>query len=257
LKDFFGENRPHVTESLDKAAEAIETFDQNVQSISQNLNELILLLKDTVEENRGSLKENLEGIRELISKTEEALKSLNKSLEKINKGEGTLGRLIEDPTLYERTEEALVRAQDIVSPFSDFRVAMGLKAEYFAKSDLFRGTLSLGFWPSSDKFLLAQIVSDPWDEKFTVSAQGGIRWGNFAPRAGLMESKFGVGLDMYAFNDRIIFTVEGFDFNRNPRPHFRAWTSLIASKYIHILLGLNDFTLSGNREVYLGMRFGF
>jgi phospholipid/cholesterol/gamma-HCH transport system substrate-binding protein len=257
LKEFIGENRPHVTQSLDKASQAIDTFDQNVQSISQNLDELILLLKDTVEENRGTLKGNLEGIKELISKTEEALKTLNKSLETIEKGEGTLGKLVRDPTLYERTEEALNRAQDIVSPFSNFRVAMGLKAEYFAKSDLLRGTLSLGFWPSSDKFLLAQIVSDPWDEKFTVSAQGGIRWGNFAPRAGLMESQFGVGLDFYAFNDRVIFTLEGFDFNRQPRPHFRAWTSFIASKYIHLLLGLNDFTLSGNREVYLGLRFGF
>lgn len=257
LNEFFGENKPLLTRSLEKSSQAIESFDQNVTSISQNLDELIRLMKDTVEENRGSLKGNLEGIKELISKMEEALKALNESLEKINKGKGTLGKLIEDPELYEKTEKTINNVQEIIAPVSSLRMDMGLKAEYFANSELLRGTLSFGIWPSSDKFLLGQIVQDPWQDKFTYSAQGGIRWGVFAPRAGILESKFGVGLDLYAFKDRVILTLEGYDFNRHPRPHFRAWTSLVASKYIHILLGLNDFTLSENREFYLGMRFGF
>jgi len=257
LNEFFGENKPLLTQSLEKSAKAIENFDQNITAISQNLDELILLLKDTVEENRKSLKGNLEGIDGLISRAEDAIKALNEALEKINKGEGTLGKLIEDPSLYEKTEQTINEVRDIISPVSSSRWDLGLKAEYFAKSDLFRGTLSLGFWPSSDKFLLAQAVHDPWQDKFTYSAQGGIRWGVFSPRAGIMESKFGVGLDLYALKDKVIFTIEGFDFNRDPRPHFRAWTSLVASKYIHILLGLSDFTLSENREFYFGMRFGF
>lgn len=257
LKDVISESKPNITRSLEKSAHAMDTFDQNVRAISQNLDELILLLKDTVEENRESLKGNLEGIDGLISRTKDALKTLTEALEKINKGEGTLGKLIEDPSLYEKAEKTINEVRDIISPVSSFRWDMGLRAEYFAKSDLFRGTLSLGFWPSSDKFLLAQAVHDPWQDKFTYSAQGGIRWGFFAPRAGIMESKFGVGLDLYAFKDKVIFTLEGFDFNRDPRPHFRAWTSLVASKYVHILLGLSDFTLSKNREFYFGMRFGF
>jgi phospholipid/cholesterol/gamma-HCH transport system substrate-binding protein len=257
LREFIGVNRPHVTKSLDKADRAIETFDQNVQSISQNLDELVLVLKETVEENRQSLKGNLDGIKTLITKIEDALEALNESLEKINKGKGTLGKLIEDPSLYEKTEKAVNRAQEIVSPFAAMRVDLGLRAEYYATSELFKGALSLGFWPTPDRFLLAQIIRDPWQEKFTYSAQGGVRWGMFAPRAGIMESRFGVGLDLYAFKDRVIFSLEGFDFNREPRPRFRAWTSFAASKYWHILVGWDDFTLSENREFYLGMRFGF
>lgn len=257
LRGFIGENRPHVTESLDKADRAIETFDQNVQSISQNLDELVLLLKEMVEENRENLKGNLDGIKELISKTEDALKSLNESLEKINKGKGTLGKLIEDPSLYEKTENAVNKAQNIVSPFSAMRADLGLRAEYFATSELFKGSLSFRFWPTSDKFLLAQIIRDPWMEKFVYSAQAGVRWGLFAPRAGILESQFGIGFDLYAFKDRVIFTLEGFDFNRDPRPRFRALTSFAASKYFHVLVGWEDFTLAESREFYLGMRFGF
>jgi hypothetical protein len=257
LNEFFSENKPLLTQSLEKSSEAIANFDQKVTSISQNLDELILLVKNTVEENRESLKGNLEGLEDVISRMEEALKALQASLEKINKGEGTLGKLIENPELYEKADKTIDDARGIISPFSSLRTDMGLKAEYFTRSDLFRGTLSFGFWPSSDKFLLAQVVQDPWQDNFAFSAQGGIRVGMFAPRAGILESTFGVGLDLYAFRDRVIFTLEGFDFNRDPRPHLRAWTSLMAAKSVHILFGLDDFTLSENREFYLGMRFGF
>jgi len=257
LNDFFSENKPLLTKSLEKSAQAIENFEQNVASLSENLDELIGLVKDTVEENRAGLKGNLEGIKELISKTEEALKSLSESLDKINKGKGTLGKLIEDPELYEKTAKTINDVQEIIAPVSTLQIDMGLKAEYFAKSELFRGTLSLGLWPSPDKFLLAEIVQNPWRDNYTFSAQGGMRWGLVAPRAGIMESKFGIGLDLYTFDDRVKFSFEGFDFNRHPRPRFRAWASLVASRYFHILFGLDDFTLSKNREIYMGMRFGF
>ena len=257
LREVISESKPNIAQSLEKSADAIDTFDQSVRTIAKDLDELILLLKDTVEENRGSLKGNLEEIDDLISRAEKGVNQFNDELEKIKNEEGTLGKLINDPSLYQDAEKIVNRVQDIINPVSSFRWDLGLRAEYFAKSEFFRGTLSLGFWPSSDKFLLAQVVSDPWQDKFTYSAQGGIRWGDFAPRAGIMESKFGVGLDLFTFRDKVIFSLEGFDFNREPGPHFRAWTSLVASKYVHILLGMSDFTLSKKREFYLGMRFGF
>lgn len=257
LNDFLRENRSSISRGLEKSAEVMENFDQKVETISKNLDELILQLKDTVEENRGNLKENIQSLKELLSNTEESLKLLNEALEKLNKGEGTLGRLIQDPELIQKTEETVNEIQKIVKPFSSLRVNMGLRAEYFAKSELFKGILSFALWPSSNKFVLAQIVHDPWQDRFTYSAQGGLRWGAFAPRAGILESEFGVGLDFYTFNDRLVFTLEGLDFNREPRPRFRAWTSFLATRYIHFLLGWDDFTLSEKRELYFGLRFGF
>lgn len=257
LNDFLQKNKSGITRSLEKSSEVLDNFDQKVEAISNNLDELILLLKDTVEENRGNLKENFEGIKELLTKTEESLRLLNEALVKLNEGEGTLGKLIQDPELFQKTEETVNEIQRIVRPVSSLRVNMGLSAEYFAESELFRGALSLTLWPSSNKFMLAQIVRDPWQERFTYSAQGGLRWGAFAPRAGILESELGVGLDFYTFDDRLVFTLEGFDFNREPRPRFRAWTSFLATRYIYFLLGWDDFTLSEKREFYFGLRFGF
>jgi phospholipid/cholesterol/gamma-HCH transport system substrate-binding protein len=257
LNDFFNENRARLTRSLEGSQQAIQNFDQRADSVSKELEELIELIKGTVEENRGKLTENLEDINELISKIEEALRLLQESLEKVNKGEGTLGKLIQDPELYQQTEKTVGEIQKMITPVSSLQVKAGLRAEYLAESELFRGVLSLGLWPAPDKFLLAQIVNDPWDDRFRVTAQGGIRQGAFAPRVGLLESELGVGLDVYTLKDRLIFSLESFDFNRETRPRFRFWTTVAAHKSIQLLLGLDDFALDENREFYLGMRFGF
>jgi phospholipid/cholesterol/gamma-HCH transport system substrate-binding protein len=257
LNDFLQKNKPIIAGGLEKASKAVDDFDQKVDGISKNLDEFIRLLKDTVEENRVNLKENIQGLKEMLSKTEESLKLLNEVLEKLHKGDGTLGKLIQDPDLIDKTEKAVGDIQKIVTPVSSVKINLGLRAEYFAQSELVRGALSFMLWPSSDKFVLAQIVHDPWKDRFTYSAEGGLRWGAFAPRAGIIESEFGVGLDVYAFRDRMVIALEGFDFNRDPRPRFRAWTSFLATKYIHFLLGWDDFTLAQKRELYFGLRFGF
>jgi phospholipid/cholesterol/gamma-HCH transport system substrate-binding protein len=257
LNDFFRENKDNLTRSLEKSQQTIQNFDERAETVSKDLDELIQLIKNTVEENRGNLKGNLENISELISKIEESLRLLSESLEKLNKGEGTLGKLIQDSELYEKTEETVSGIQKVIEPVSSLRLNMWLRAEYFGESEKFKGILVLGLWPAPDKFLLAQVVHDPWKDKFTYSAQGGVRWGVFAPRAGIMESEFGVGLDFYSFRDRLVFSLESFDFNRDPQPRFRIWTSLAATKSIHLLLGLDDFTLASNREFYFGMRLGF
>ena len=221
------------------------------------MDELILLLKDTVEENRKNVKINLESIKELISKIEGSLKLLNESLEKINKGDGTLGKLIHEPELYNRAEGAVGDFEKVIHSLSSFQAGVDIRSDYFGDNNVVRNYLTLGIWPKPNKFALAQIVHDPWLDRFTYSLQGGIRFGPFSPRAGIMESKIGAGVDYSALKDRLTFSLEGFDFNRHPRPRLRFWTRFLASKYFYFLAGLEDFTLASHREVFFGLGIGY
>jgi hypothetical protein len=72
-----------------------------------------------------------------------------------------------------------------------------------------------------------------------------------------MESKMGAGVDYYAFKDRLMFSLDSFDFDRTPQPQFRLRARYAAFKYFHLLLGLNDFVIASNREVFFGLEFGF
>ncbi len=256
LRDILGENKDEINRSLNMPSQAIQKFDERVEEVAHNLDELIMLLKDTVQENREEIKINMKSIKELIRKTGESLKLLNESLERINKGEGTLGKLIQQPDLYEDAQETVGEMQRVIHPFSELRFSLGLRVDYYGESQLMKPTLSFRLWPASDKFLMGQVIRDPWLERFVYSVQAGIRWGAFSPRAGIMESNVGAGVDVYALQDRLLVSFEGFDFNRSPRPQLRLWTRYAVSKYLYLLLGIDDFTLASKRELFFGFGLG-
>lgn len=257
LKDLFEVNKEELHEGLQGSSQAVQKFDRRVEEVSRNIDELVFMLKDVVEENRENIKINLNSIKELIKEIEQSLKLLNESLEKINKGEGTLGKLISQPELYARAEGAVGELEKLIYPVSNLRFSAGLSTEYYGKSSLVKNYFSFGIWATEEKYLLAQVIHDPWLDKFVYSSQFGLRWGGIAPRVGIMESKVGVGVDYYAFGNRLRFSLDVFDLNRQPRPHFRFWTRFAASKYFNFLVGVDNFTLSPRREVYFGLELGF
>jgi len=257
LKEFLGENREDLDQTIGGSAKAVQNFDQRVKKIADSIDELILLLKDIASENREGINVNLKRIKELINQTEKSLQLLNESLEKINKGEGTLGKLIHQPDLYNDVERTIDETRKVLKPLSRLRIDVGFRTDYYSESDLLKGYLTLALWPTPDKFLLTQIIRDPWQDKFAYSAQGGLRWGDLTPRAGIIESTFGAGVDYYLAQDRLKFSFEGFDFNRRPRPCFRFLTKYAPYKDFYLVFGINDFTLAPNREIFFGLGLGF
>ncbi len=257
LNEFLNTNKEEVRKGLQSSQQAVQTFEESVEHVSTNLDELISILKKAVEESREDIKINMESIKELIKNIEKSLKLLNESLEKINKGEGTLGKLIHQPDLYERAEGAMDDLENIINPISELTIMGGLSAEYYPNSDMLKGAFTLEIWPKGDRFVLSQIVYDPWSEKLLFSAQGGLRLGNFAPRLGIMESKIGAGIDYYVLKDRIRLSLEGLDFYRNQSPQIRFRARYSPFRYFYLLLGVDDFTLAANREVFFGLAVGF
>jgi virulence factor Mce-like protein len=256
LKELTQENKSTLSTGIQSSKQAVEKFDRRVEDIANNLDELIIVMKDMLEENRGNITDSTEKLKGLIEEAEAALEQLNEALGKVNRGEGTLGKLIQNPELYDRAEKTLGEVEKATTQLSSVRAQGGLHFDYYENSDLFKGTLSFALWPTSDTYLLGQIVRDPWEERFTFSLLGGIRIGAFAPRAGILESELGVGLDLYAWQDRLRFSLDTYDFNRDSRPRFRFATSFYATKFFYILFGLNDFSVSDNRELFFGLGVG-
>jgi phospholipid/cholesterol/gamma-HCH transport system substrate-binding protein len=185
------------------------------------------------------------------------LRLLNESLEKINKGEGTLGKIIGQPDLYQKAEDALGKVEKVVEPVSGLKVHAELREEYYSQSNLFKSYFSLDLWSDNRKHFLAQVVHNPWKDRFVYSAQGGIRLGAFSPRIGIMESKLGAGVDYSIAGDKLRLSLEGYDFQRKPRPQFRLRASYATLKPLYLILGINDFTLVPEREIFFGLALGF
>ncbi len=256
LDGFMSQNRDDLETGIRHASQAAKEFEQRIKEVSQSVDETVSLLKNIAQENRDVVKFNLEKIKELLSRLEESLRHLSESLDKINRGEGTLGKLINDPRLYDEAEATLDSVRKTVEPLSRMRAAGTYRVDYLSETRKVKSTLSLNFYLTPQYFVSGQVVEDPLQNMFTYSAQGGFRWGSVASRVGIFESAFGAGVDVLALGDRLIFTLEGFDFERNGGPRLRFATQYFLLRYFYLVSGWDDFGLRARREIYFGLGLG-
>lgn len=256
LNKFMADNRSDLEAGIRSASQAAQGFDKKIDEISKNIDDTVLLMKGVVQDNRENIKFDLDKIKELLLKVEESLRLLSESLEKINKGEGTLGKLIDDPKLYDDARDTLDSVKKTVEPLGQLRATGGFRADYLSETEKVKTYIDVGFSLARKYFLLAQVAEDPRLNKFVYSAQGGARLGPFVPRAGIIESEFGAGIDYFAFKDRLVFSLEGYDFQRDDGPHFRFTSQFSILKYFYLLLGVDDFGLSPKREIFFGLGVG-
>jgi phospholipid/cholesterol/gamma-HCH transport system substrate-binding protein len=256
VESFFHENRGKVGETITAASNTAKSVDERFKELAQNFDATLNELRGLLEENRGDIRESASKLKDVLARIDESVKLLNKSLEKIDRGEGTVGKLVNDEGLYQEARGAVGDVRKIADSVSAVRLRLDVRGEYLARSEALKGYLSLGLWYKNRAFFLGQIVNDPVADKFVYSAQGGMRFGNLAPRAGIIESEFGAGLDYYALKDKLVLSVEGLDFNRATSPVFRTFARFYAHKNVYLILGLEDFTLAAKREVFFGLGVG-
>jgi hypothetical protein len=62
-------------------------------------------------------------------------------------------------------------------------------------------------------------------------------------------------MDVFALGDRWVTSFEGFDFNRATSPHLRLSTRIFPIRNVFLMVGADDFTLAGRRDVVFGLGF--
>jgi len=256
LESFLAENKAKVGQTISDASHTARTVDERVKTLSDSFDATLTELRELLQENRADIRGSASKLREVLTKMDESVTLLNKTLEKVDRGEGTAGKLVNDESLYNETTAAVRDVRAIADDVSGLKFHLDVRGAYYARSETFRGFLDLGVWYKNKAFFLGQVVEKPEADSLVYSAEGGLRLGGFAPRAGIIESKFGAGLDYYALKDRLVLSVEGLDFNRATSPVFRTFARFYPHKNVYLILGLEDFTLSEKREVFFGLGAG-
>jgi len=256
FRAFLGANRTAVAGAAEEASRTFRTADRTLSGAADDLDRTLTLLRETVEENRVGLRSNLENIRDLAVRIEESLALLNASLEKISRGEGTVGRLVQDPALYEEARAAVRGLETTTRGLASIRPSFDVQAGYLGRSELLRAAVQGGLWLTPRASLEAGLVRDPRDEAFRFSLLGGYKLGRFLARFGFVESEFGGGLDFSGPNDRWRLSLEGFAWNRSESPRFRFTARHRALAGIYVVAGVDDFTLARRREVFFGLGLG-
>ncbi|MBW2109032.1 MAG: MCE family protein, partial [Deltaproteobacteria bacterium] len=213
----------------------------------------------------------------------QTLVALKEIAQKINRGEGTIGKLVQEDETIDNLNTTLSSINDYLQKDELFQTYLDYRGEYLFDEDDVKSYLSLRIQPKEDKYYLLQVIDDPAgkeSETVHITKQGGVtttrtttdiekdklkfsaqiakRYYDLGLRGGLFESTGGVGADYYLFDDRLVLSLEAFDFDPDREPHLKFKADYTPFRYLYITGGFDDFISDEGKEsafVGLGLHF--
>ncbi len=228
----------------------VRTMVRNLTQMSSGMNQAVdsvnQLLNDFAGD--GQTMANIKVAIENIAATSQSIERTAKSIE----GTATDPQVQEDlKAVLHNAHQVSQKANDMMERANNIQVKPGIETMYAGKDGKWRTNFDLNVNTAPDSFLrfgLADI-----GEGNQVNAQIGRRSGSFAGRAGVFESKAGVGLDAYA-GRRWKFSVDAYDpndFQLDLRSQYEV------SPNTYLVGRWRDLNKSESRAAYFGIRHDF
>lgn len=290
------DNRKSVTETIKsietitmKGAPRVDAILANVQSVTTDFKDLLEAdrrkLKGGPESGIGAVRETIDHVRDASINLDSTLKHADRVIARIDAGEGTLGRLTTDSTLITDVEGIASDIHDFTSGIGRTQILVGLRAEYFIKSNGIKSTVEIRLQPREDKYYLVEVVNDPRGK--TTISQVDVNSTNpnsapfyretrtettnnfrftfmFARRIGpatflfgIRESSGGIGMNLHAFDDRLELQSDVFGFGENVRPRWRERFQYEFVKRIWVVAGADDLLNGDRTDYFLGAQIRF
>ena len=143
------------------------------------------------------------------------------------------------------------KANKMLSGFNGAHMETGVDTMYSGKMDRWAANFDMHLYNSPDSFLLLGIDDIGEDNRF--NGQVGMRRGALTGRAGVVDSKLGVGVDAAA-GSRWVFSADAYNIN-DATVKLRATYKVTSDTY---LVGqINDLNRSSRRAAYVGIRHTF
>ncbi len=96
-----------------------------------------------------------------LAKLEAAIDQMRDMLTRMNKGEGSVGRLVNDPVFADELEKALKNLNKILGRASEFRFVVDIGGQRLRGYDGSRGYFKFYIWPNPERYYLLGISVDP------------------------------------------------------------------------------------------------
>jgi phospholipid/cholesterol/gamma-HCH transport system substrate-binding protein len=274
LREISSTNKASLGEVVANFGEASDQLEKTIVAFKQ--------ITDKINRGEGTIGRLIQD-EETVDTMNQALDSLREVAEKISRGEGTIGKLVHDEETIDNINATLASVNDFLQKKETFRTYVDYRGEYLFDSEDMKSYLSLRIQPKEDKYYLLQVVDDPAGDKeekvitttvdgvsttqtvekidkddFKFSAQIAKRYYDLGLRAGLFESEGGVAADYYLFNDRLILSMEAFDFDAEEDPHLKFKADFTPFQHLYVTAGWDDFVSDeGNESFFFGAGLHF
>ncbi|MEE9615028.1 MAG: MlaD family protein [Thermodesulfobacteriota bacterium] len=290
-------NDEKLSNVVDNLEEFTRVLREETPGIASSLKQVADNLNSVIEENRGDIRAGVESLRVASVRLEETMETVNRIApevestissigsvaEKIDRGEGTIGKLVNEDSLYRNLDKTVAGINRYIEKGESFRTYLSFRAEHLFDAEEAKTYFSIRIQPKSDKYYLFEIIDDPrghrstkdiiWEvdgdvttrveetrtsDKVEFSAQIAKRFQDVTVRGGIIESSGGAGVDYHLLDDRLKFTFEAFDFDREHNPHLKLGFTYFFNKYFFVTAGADDFiSRVGLESAYVGLGFEF
>ena len=292
LKAAVEANRSNVDATLSNFRSFSETLKTELPRIAEKMNRLADRVDAVVGDNRQNVDTSIANIKDISAKLRVSADNLNEISGKIARGEGSVGKLINDPATVDNLNSTLKSVdvgfkslKNTIGRAERWRLDINLRSESLPGLDQkknSRSTLGLDLQTTETRFFRLELVDSPFgrqstdtqavttvfpdghqettttttirtSDASTVNAQVGYLFKGFTLRAGLFESKGGVGIDRSFIKDRLRLTLEAYDFTRDQKaPHIRFETRYFVTRNLFAFGGVDDPTWSQHRSLLFG-----
>lgn len=282
LKKIVVSNRANVDETL-----------ANLSEFSTMLTKLTDRVDRLVAANEGNVTAGISNIKDVTAKLDTTADNINQITTKMREGQGTFGKLIQSEETYKNLNDALKEVKDGISSLSGtlnkankLGLEFDLHTEYLSRYSKGQGTFNVDIIPRSDQPRFYRLGLDTlpfgrrtsdtsvvtttfpdghtttttttsvdFKDTFGFNAMVGWRYFDWTGRAGIIESRAGVGLDWETLRRRLRLTAEVFDFSRDTyNPHARVYARYYFGPSVYLSAGWDDL-LNHNKNAD-SMMFG-
>lgn len=284
----------NVEDISDEARGLTKDSSKSIARILKDSEAIVAEVRYIIGQSSGDVQTGLGTFKGTLARLSGTLDSLNYSLQniqditdKVNEGEGTLGKLVNSPTIAEQTEEILTVAGDYVNQLSRLKTIIDLRSEYHLGSEQLKNVLGLRLQPTDDKYYLIELVDDfrgkteivrqttntneagaadpiysetrvTTKDEFKISVQFAktffiTPWLGVTGRFGLIEGSGGVGMNLTLFEDRNLeINTDLFDFGDDVNPRLRSFATYRFFSFIYLAGGIDDALNPEQSDFFIG-----
>lgn len=260
---------------------SIKEISLNMKNITANIDTLSASMANMVAENQGDIRQMAQNLNRMTGSLMRAADSLEMLVSTFN-GNGETGNnlreavanltdtsrriahmatalegVVADPQVADDLKATLHnvrnvtgRADKMMGKISQIEVDANVETMYSGKASKWQTDLGVDIRP--DQSSLLRMGLNDIGEGNKVDFQGGFYRGSFGARAGVIDSKAGLGVDLGS--KKLKLSVDGYDPN-----HFRLKSRLQyeVAPNTYIFTQVNDINNADKRATYFGVRRSF
>ena len=279
----FSESAKNVAKSLERIIEGNEGKLNSTIADLKKISSQLAYETDRYQD--GSFMNDMDQLKPILAKVDQSISDLRDIVADVKAGKGTVGKLLRDEEVVDKVNETLAGVNRIVGRVNNFKTNISL---YSGVNSLNGGRtdFDLDLIPSPERFFRFGLVVADYgpeiatetttttttngseniirereveDSAYRFNIQIGRRFNRFVARAGLIESKGGLGFDYiypeYGFRSGL----EVFDYQEGVGPNVRLFTELRLWNVFYTKLAGEDLANSGEDgntyTISAGLRF--